>query len=73
MSKHFRTCAVCGKRHGPTYGFKTTLARLGIKGDKAVPECVTKAQKAAAIKAIKEGHPQPKHFPPRLIDNGEYW
>lgn len=42
----YRVCAVCGKRHGVTYGFKNTLARLGIKGDKAVKECVIKAAKA---------------------------
>jgi hypothetical protein len=38
----FRVCAVCGKRHGVTYGFKTILARNGIKGDKATKECVAK-------------------------------
>jgi hypothetical protein len=36
----FRICAVCGKRHGPTYGFGSTLRRFGIKGDKATVECV---------------------------------
>jgi hypothetical protein len=44
-TKAFRVCAVCGKRHGVTYGFRNTLARLGIKGDKAVKECVQKAMK----------------------------
>lgn len=39
----FRICAVCGKRHGATFGYRTTLRLLGIKGDKAVPECVRKA------------------------------
>jgi hypothetical protein len=43
--ERFRVCAVCGKRHGPTFGFKTTLRRVGIMtGDKAVPACVIKAQ-----------------------------
>lgn len=39
----YRVCAVCGKRHGVTYGFRSTLTRLGIKGDKAVKECVQRA------------------------------
>jgi hypothetical protein len=39
----FRVCAVCGLRHGVTYGFRSTLTRLGIPGDKAVKECVIKA------------------------------
>ena len=38
----FRVCAVCGRKHGPTYGFKNTLAYHGIKGDKATVECVRK-------------------------------
>lgn len=38
-------CAVCGKRQAPsgrrdTYDFKTILAKHGIAGDKAHPECV---------------------------------
>jgi len=41
----YRVCAVCGKRHGPTYGFRNTLRHLNIKGDKAVPKCVEKAMK----------------------------
>jgi hypothetical protein len=36
----FRVCAVCGKRHGVTYGFGTTLRRYGIPGDKATVECI---------------------------------
>jgi hypothetical protein len=45
----YRICAVCGMRHGPTYGFKTTLRRLGIMaGDKAVPQCVNDLQKKQA-------------------------
>lgn len=40
-----RVCAVCGNRKAPsgrkdTYGFRTTLQRNGIPGDKAHPECV---------------------------------
>jgi hypothetical protein len=51
-SRRYRVCAVCGERHGVTYGFGTTLRRLGIKGDKAVPECVrAEIRKRAAAKA----------------------
>ena len=39
----FRVCAVCGKRHGVTYGYRSTLRRLGIEGDKATNACVRKA------------------------------
>jgi hypothetical protein len=44
----YRVCAVCGRRHGVTYGFRTILLRMGIatpadKKDKAVKECVIKA------------------------------
>lgn len=43
----FRVCAVCGKRHGPTMGFRGALARAGFKDrgwgdDKAVEGCVKK-------------------------------
>jgi hypothetical protein len=31
-------CAVCGERHGVTYGFRSTLARNGIKGRYATME-----------------------------------
>lgn len=41
----YRMCAVCGKRHGVTYGFRLTLSMIGIKGDKAVKECVIRARK----------------------------
>ena len=41
----YRVCAVCGKRHGPTYGFRNVLRHLGIVGDKAVPKCVEKLMK----------------------------
>jgi len=38
-----RVCAVCGQRHGPTYGFKNTLRYHGITvGDKATVECIRK-------------------------------
>jgi hypothetical protein len=30
--ERYRVCAVCGKRHGPTYGFQAMLEGLGIKG-----------------------------------------
>lgn len=45
-SQVFRVCAVCGKRHGVTYGFRSTLARNGVKGDKATIECIKKLTKA---------------------------
>jgi hypothetical protein len=35
-------CAVCGSRHGPTYGFQSMLEGLGIKGTWAAPGCVAK-------------------------------
>lgn len=40
-----RICAVCGKRGGVTYGFKTALRNMGHPNwaaDKAHPECVKK-------------------------------
>jgi hypothetical protein len=50
----FRVCAVCGMRHGVTYGFRNTLKRLGIDGDKAVPACVTKAlNKADRLRKVR--------------------
>lgn len=62
MTARYRVCAVCGKRHGPTYGFKTMLRRLGImQGDKATIECINKLQRErtrgyrAASTAIKRG------------------
>ena len=56
VSKVYRVCAVCGKRHGPTYGFRHTLRRLGIaEGDKAVPSCVVKLQKKVHDKNLKMG------------------
>jgi hypothetical protein len=39
-----RVCAVCGKRHGPTYGFQSVLERLGIKGVWAAPPCVARVR-----------------------------
>jgi hypothetical protein len=44
QGQRFRVCAVCGKRHGPTYGFRRTLAFHGIEGDKATIECIRKLQ-----------------------------
>jgi hypothetical protein len=48
-----RICAICGKRGGATFGFKTTLRLAGHPNwehDKAHPKCVTKLQH------IKEHH-----------------
>ena len=30
--ERYRVCAVCGNRHGPTYGFQAMLERLGMSG-----------------------------------------
>src|ERR1700758_5403741 len=38
----YRVCAVCGRRHGPTYGFQSMLEGLGIKGTWAAPDCLAK-------------------------------
>ena len=38
----YRICAVCGRRHGVTYGFRNTLAHFGIAGDKATVQCIDK-------------------------------
>jgi hypothetical protein len=35
-----KTCAVCGKKHGPTFNFKRTLAFHAIKGEEATVECI---------------------------------
>ena len=40
--ERYRVCAVCGRRHGPTYGFEPVLAGLGLKGVWAAPGCVAK-------------------------------
>jgi hypothetical protein len=40
--ERYRVCAVCGRRHGPTYGFQSMLDRLGMKGVWAAPGCVAK-------------------------------
>jgi hypothetical protein len=40
--ERYRVCAVCGRRHGPTYGFASVLMRLGLKGSWAAPGCVAK-------------------------------
>jgi hypothetical protein len=61
MTRKFGICAVCGKRHGETYDFTTTLRRLGVmKGDAAVPECVVALQKKVSKRRVREGHkPRP--------------
>jgi hypothetical protein len=48
----FQVCAVCGERHGVTFGFRSTLARNGIKGDKATIECIGKLPKSPERKVI---------------------
>jgi hypothetical protein len=40
--ERYRVCAVCGRRHGPTYGFRAMLDGLGMKGEWAAPGCVAK-------------------------------
>jgi hypothetical protein len=40
--ERYRVCAVCGRRHGPTYGFQAMLVGLGLKGEWAAPGCVAK-------------------------------
>jgi hypothetical protein len=40
--ERYRVCAVCGRRHGPTYGFQAMLDGLGLKGEWAAPGCVAK-------------------------------
>ena len=40
--ERYRVCAVCGRRHGPTYGFQAMLEGLGMKGVWAAPGCVAK-------------------------------
>ena len=42
--EHYRVCSVCGRRHGPTYGFQSKLNELGIKGIWAAPDCVAKLE-----------------------------
>jgi hypothetical protein len=54
-NERYRICAVCGKRHGATFGFHHILRGLGIEGDKAVPACVIKAMKKAEDKRVKQG------------------
>jgi hypothetical protein len=38
--ERYRVCAVCGWRHGPTYGFQAMLE--GMRGEWAAPGCVAK-------------------------------
>jgi hypothetical protein len=40
--ERYRVCAVCGRRHGPTYGFQLMLEGLGMKGIWAAPGCLAK-------------------------------
>ena len=40
--ERYRVCAVCGNRHGPTYGFQAMLERLGMSGVWAAPGCIAK-------------------------------
>jgi hypothetical protein len=42
QQERYRVCAVCGKHHGPTYGFQSMLEGLGIKGVWAAPGCLAK-------------------------------
>jgi len=42
QQERYRVCAVCGRRHGPTYGFQAMLEGLGMKGVWAAPGCVAK-------------------------------
>ena len=39
QQERYRVCAVCGRRHGPTYGFQAMLEGLGMKGVWAAPGC----------------------------------
>ena len=42
QQERYRVCAVCGRRHGPTFGYQFMLVRLGIRGECAAPGCVAK-------------------------------
>ena len=42
--EHYRVCAVCGRRHGPTYGFQSKLMELGTKGVWATRDCLAKLE-----------------------------
>jgi hypothetical protein len=50
----YRVCAVCQRRHAPTYGYGLVLSKIGISGDKAAVSCVRKALDAAARKGMIE-------------------
>jgi len=57
-----RVCAVCGKTRSPsgerdTYGFRTILARNGIKGDKAHRECVGSLRRAPRSLGARNARP----------------
>jgi len=40
--ERYRVCAVCGRRHGPTYDFKSATGGARTKGEWAAPGCVSK-------------------------------
>ena len=42
--ERYRVCAVCGRRHGTTFGFQSKLEELGIKGVWAAPDCLAKLE-----------------------------
>jgi hypothetical protein len=42
IQARYRVCAVCGRRHGPTFGFEPVLIGLGLKGVWAAPGCIAK-------------------------------
>ena len=44
MSQEYRVCAVCGRRHGTTFGFQSKLMELGIKGVWATRDCLAKLE-----------------------------
>jgi hypothetical protein len=40
--ERYRVCAVCGRRHGPTFSYTYMLQSLGLKGAWATPGCVAR-------------------------------
>ena len=40
--ERYRVCAVCGRRHAPTYRYQSMLEVLDLKGVWAAPACVAK-------------------------------
>jgi hypothetical protein len=53
--ERYRMCAVCGNRHGPTYGFQAMLERLGVRGVWAAPGCIAKL--ISLREAERRSHP----------------